>query len=470
MNELAEEAGKRGKQTEEACKEAAALASCRAAADNGTDRRFRLSWSDGNHPELGCTAVGGAGQRNSSSTARSPTDSGMAVQFVFWGMNMTCFLARVLSTTLSIITSALLTSRLMAQAVPPDSSTDVEADETQPAGAPILVRITLRNTGKTAISYWCGGPAKYPGAHEFSARLTNGQGKTREAVLSNGQFQMGSGAMHEIQPGQSVTLPAALEPLPAGSYSIQVGKGKPSKIIVKDSPELTRQREQDILKRVRKGEPFAQHVAAKFPTGPVTAALLQDLLSADQQVALQAAFTLERTEKLPADSGAIVNKAMRMHLDATEKKQNRETSLLSYLTFLAARAGSDEALSAVLTLVHSNMDGGTRGSAIGALGTFKQDRAAKALRDLLKDDIQEVRFAAARALGERKDPAAVEVLLAVAGDAGSRWRAYAYPALAKFPTDARVESAIKNGLRDEDQFVRSQAEHALRELRRNQER
>jgi hypothetical protein len=383
---------------------------------------------------------------------------------------MTCLSARVLSTTLSFLTSVLLTSRLMAQDVPPDSLTDVEADEVQPAGAPILVRITLTNTGQKVITYWCGGPAKYPGAHAFTARITNERGKTRESVLSNGQFQGGSGGNCPIQPGQSVTLPAALEPLPAGSYTLQVGKGKPAKIIVKDAPELTREREQDILKRVRKGEPFAQHVSAKFPTGPVTAALLQDLLSEDQQVAFQAAYALYCAEKIPADSGAIVNKAMRMHLDAVEKKQHRETSPLIYLAFLAAHVGSDEAMSAVLTLAHSNMDVGTRGSAIGALGTFKQEGAAKALRDLLKDEVQEVRFAAARALAERKDPAAVEVLLVVAGDTGNSWRGYAYRALAKFPTDARVESAIKNGLRDEDEFVRSQAEQALRELRRNPKR
>jgi hypothetical protein len=373
--------------------------------------------------------------------------------------------ARMFSTALSFLTIVLLTSRLMAQPVPADSSTDVEAEKTQPAGVPILVRITLTNIGQTPISYWCGGPAKYPGAHKFSARIMDDKGQTREATLSNGQYEMGSGVFRRIQPGQSVTLPAALEPLPAGSYTIQVGEGKPGKVSVKDDPQLLQAREQDLLKRIRQGEPFAQHVARKVATESVTRALLQDLLSEDQQVALQAARTLEKVEKMPADSGTAINKAMRMHLKAEEQKQNRQTHLLDSLAVVAANVGSDEAMTAVEALVNSSLGGRT---AITQLGRFKQQGAAKSLRDLLKDTAEDVRFEAARTLANRKDQAAMDVLLAVAGDKRSRWRAYAYAALANFPTDARVEPAIKNGLNDEDDFARSQAQQALRELRPNQ--
>jgi hypothetical protein len=381
---------------------------------------------------------------------------------------MTYSSARALSTAISLLAVVLLPSTVIAQPFPPEALTDVAGDDAQPAGTPILIRITLTNTGKTAIGYWSGGPARYPDARNFSARITDDKGKTREVALSNGQNQIGSGRGYEIRSSESVTLPAALEPLPAGSYTIQVGKGKSAKVIVKADPQLIREREKDILKRIRLGEPFAQYLVRQFPAESVTRALLQDLLSEDRHVALHAARTLDRVEKIPADAGAVIKKAMRMHLDAEEKKQNRETNLLIYLAFVAANIGSDDAMSAVLALAHSDMGGQTRGNAISSLGRFRQEEAAKALRDLLKDKNEEIRFEAARTLARRKDAAAVDVLLAVAGDQRSRWRGYAYVELPNYPSDPRVEPALKSGLNDEDDLARSQAQQALRELRRNQ--
>ncbi len=82
----------------------------------------------------------------------------------------------------------------------------------------------------------------------------------------------------------------------------------------------------------------------------------------------------------------------------------------------------------------------------------------------MKDENQDVRFDAARALAARKDPAAIDVLLAVAHDTNSRWRRYSFDALLKYPDDPRVEPAIKSGLDDADSQVRQSAEFALRQL------
>ena len=201
-------------------------------------------------------------------------------------------------------------------ALPTTVVTNVVAEETQSSGAPVLVHITVTNAGQAPLTYWCGGPATYPGAHHFVAHVTDEPGRTREAHLSNGQYQMGSGTERQVLPGQSVTLPAALEPLPAGTYTIQVGNGKLVRVIINDDEQLAVKREQNVLKRARQGEPFAQHVAARFPADSITRALLQDLGSKEEQVSLRAATTLSQFEKLPADSGPLVEIAMQIHLTA----------------------------------------------------------------------------------------------------------------------------------------------------------
>jgi hypothetical protein len=360
----------------------------------------------------------------------------------------------------------MLASPVFAQPLPGLSCTDVEADKSQPAGASILIRITVTNTGSTPISYWCGGPGQYPGAHHFSAHVTDEKGNTRKAALDNGQYLMGSGTNVQIQPGQSVTLPAALAPLPAGSYSIQVGDGKPAKLIVKDDPQLDRAREKDLVARIRLGEPFAQHVAGRFPTESVTRALIQELLSKDHQAALRASQALENLKKMPSECGATIAKAMRMRLTAEEIIIDHQY-LLDSLAVVAANVGTDEALSAVLTLIHSSRG---RWAAVAQLGRFKQEEATKALRGILKDNNEDKQFEAARALANRKDPAALDVLLEVAGNKTSRWRTHAYLALTNFPKDPRVEPALKNGLKDTNGYFRSEIEKTLQQLQRAREK
>ena len=369
-----------------------------------------------------------------------------------------------------LVSTGFAAGELAGQPFPADLPTDVTADETQPAGLPVLIEITLTNTGKTTVSYWCGGPDRYPGAHEFSARVTDDRGKTRAVGLANGQYVMGSGVYRPIEPGEFVILPATLESLPAGSYTIRVGKGKSAKVVVKDDPMLVRAREQDILKRIRHGEPFAQHVARIFAGDTLTRGLLQDLLSEDQQLALHAVRTLQGVKRLPPNAGAIVQKSIRMHLDTTETKQNLQSYLLRDLAGVAGKIGTDEAMSGVLAIVHSKMGAETRGAAISFLGMFKQEQAAKVLHDLLKDKNERVSYEAARTLAYRKDPAAIDFLLALAADREHRWRAEAYVLLANFPADERVEPVLKKGLTDSNIFVRSHAEQALRELKRNQKR
>jgi hypothetical protein len=371
---------------------------------------------------------------------------------------------RVLLLALAVV--AVVAGARPLYATRPDPVTDTQAEATQPAGAPVFIAVIMTNTTGLPFNYFWGGPGNYPIAAHYMAQVTDVRGNVQEVRLDNGQYQAGSMGVQQIQPGQSVTMPAALPPLPAGTYTIQVGKGKCARVTVRDDPQLVRKREVDLLERIRKGERFAQRMAAKFVSEFVRDALLQDLLSEDRRVANAAADTLFDFRELPRESATVISKAMRMQLDAEAKRRSPDGGLLTYLAMLAARFDTEETLSAVLALAHSDVDGAPRSRAIDALGAFKQERATRELRGFLKDEDGDIRFEAARALADRKDPAALDVLLAVADDKQSPVRGHAHEALAKFPNDPRVEPALKRALEDDDRFVRFRALQALRELQR----
>jgi HEAT repeat protein len=241
-------------------------------------------------------------------------------------------------------------------------------------------------------------------------------------------------------------------------------------VTIADDAALAWKREQELLQRIRKGEPNAQYAAGAYPTGSLGKALLRDLAAEDRDVATKAAHTLYQARQLPADAAAFVTRAMTRQLALEGQRLNRRTDVLVYLALLAARLGSEEALPAVLALAHSDIGGGARRQGVDALVAFRQERATRELHGFRADGDEEVRFAAARALAERRDGAAVAVLVAWASDAQSGWRGPACRALANYPNDGRAEAALRSRLTDADSAVRDEADRALEELLRARKR
>ena len=128
-------------------------------------------------------------------------------------------------------------------------------------------------------------------------------------------------------------------------------------------------------------------------------------------------------------------------------RQGQSRELLDLVANLMARIGSDEALDSVLKLAHAKSVGG---SGVRVLGSFKQERAVKELRGFLENPDEGLRCLAAFALADRKDPAAIEVLVGLATNPKRSWRGMACLALVKFPNDPRVEPAIKSCLDDRE--------------------
>src|SRR5262249_51986696 len=150
----------------------------------------------------------------------------------------------------------------------------------------------------------------------------------------------------------------------------------------------------------------------------------------------QAVQVLHRVDPLPGEAVPALNRAMNKQLALELARKNRNTSVVVYLALIAGKIGTEDAMAPVLALARSKLSG-ARSVAVSALGMFNQERATRELRGFLFDTEEEVRLAAAQALAGRKDPAAIDVLVAIAGDGKSRWRGDACQALAKFPNDPR---------------------------------
>ncbi|GEM_PF-1251779 len=323
----------------------------------------------------------------------------------------------------------------------------IVAEATQPAGSPILMKLIWTNTGTEPLRYWSSG-GDYPGLG-LTAKVTDAAGKVRELPRA----------------GDSLTMPAAIVPLPEGVYTVEVNDGS-AKVTVKDDAKMFKKREDDLHARIGKGELFAQYVIAAYLTPSLRERLLKDLSVTDSDTAWQAAQMLHGVEKLPTDVVPLLAQAMDKQMALEEARGKRynpkeTTILISYIAEMAGRIGSDEALDAVVKLTHNKMGGP---SGIGALGMFKQELALKELHGFLKSTDESQRFAAATTLANRRDPAAVEELLAVIASSQTArgWRAFACLALANYPGDPRVEPAIKTVLSDGEWGDR--AKQALEQL------
>lgn len=370
----------------------------------------------------------------------------------------------------------------------------VQGEAMQPAGFPILLTLTLTNTGDKALTYWCGGPDTYPGAEHFSVNAVGKDGKLIPLSASlmpasyeastgdiyNGQYSEGSGMYRDIRPGMTITVPFAISPLPPGEYVLHFhsqweGPPKPGsqarpgndilRILVKQDGALRAAREQALLARVRHGEPFAENVVTHYNLQPVIEQLLPDLASDDADMICHAAATLLGVTKLPAGASAQISRGVQKHLHDTHGNVTGGEPLF-FLTALAPEAQSPETLEAMVSLVHSNWFPELRWRATQSLGQFHQARARTEMHTLLADPQSAVRGAAAVALAQRHDTAALPVLLALARkhDLYTDWNPI-YSALAHFPKNTQAAVAIRAVARSTDTATRWQAQDAQRQLR-----
>ncbi len=190
----------------------------------------------------------------------------------------------------------------------PAAMLTAQADPVQPAGLPVIVHLTVKNTGGEPFEYTSGGPGRYPGAQLFSATLKSASGRGYRSQLwwdaspvypytstnmppgdrielYNGQYWSALAACISvpINPGDTVDVPLALSPLPPGRYTLTFDSkevifappGKrvvewpgmaaaPISVVVVRDPVLAQAEADALRQRARANEPFARSVCSYF--------------------------------------------------------------------------------------------------------------------------------------------------------------------------------------------------------------
>lgn len=359
----------------------------------------------------------------------------------------------------------------------------------QVAQIPIVFDLSIANAGTVPFYYWCGGPDQYPAARYFRAIVRNSMGQVRAYPLSNGQYEQGSGSILSITPGKTVSLPAAMEPLPLGTYTLLAIVGQPDmgypthhpnvnrlwpavsvamdqQIEVQEDQAAALVIESDLISRVRASEPFAKHLSIELGSGmpKVIAAMMADLASTDHKTVSTATIALRNLRQgFPADLGMHIKRA-------TDRLLNQDPlpgNTLANLCYLAQREGSDASLDAVLACVRAPRHswGDQQVWQLQELRQFKQPRAIEATRTFLDDPDPRWRFRAAYLLAVHRDPKALEILLASLDNPDNSEKSNVFYCLEYYYLDdPRVKAAAEKYLNGSDVQLRSPAQRLLGEI------
>jgi hypothetical protein len=352
---------------------------------------------------------------------------------------------------------------------------------------PIELEISLTNKGIRPLEYWCGGPGIYPQASSLRAVFSDSNGAQLVFPLSNGQVEEGSGVLRSIAIGQLITIPAAMEPLPPGTYTlveiIREGPRYPSPpryeyfswpgirgrvsqpIIVEHGDEAAHDAEKSLLTRIRANDPFAQHVGLRLGDGVkyVVQSLIADLQSPETETVSNAAMALMHLRsKPPPELGPTIERATTRLLNADPIPWD----CLGLLCYLAAWDGSDASLKAVISCLDAPTALGGHADLIFRLQEFKQPLAHATLRKFLTLDDRDWRFNAAWALSEQRELTALEELLKYLNDPQNADRVRAFTPLEAYFDDPRVIALIESFTNSSDQNLRDAAVRSRQELRR----
>src|SRR5262249_11671839 len=152
----------------------------------------------------------------------------------------------------------------------------------QSTGFPIILRITLQNTGSKAITWGFTESGRVPG-HYFAVLVRGADGKTQIDRVENESVGLlktllgGPRPDSVLKPGQDTEFGAFMNPLPAGDYQVRFISSGPA---TKNFPELdsgswialhvnkeqkqTGARQAEIARAAASGSLFDQFVARRF--------------------------------------------------------------------------------------------------------------------------------------------------------------------------------------------------------------
>jgi hypothetical protein len=346
------------------------------------------------------------------------------------------------------------------------------------ADFPLLFKLKVKNTGTAPISYWCGGPGRYPTASPFVVTATDEAGKQTILRLDNGQHRQGSGDTHWIKGTQ--TLPAACNPLPAGKYTLQIAakadhtvdqrfprtevrppmQSAPISVEIVEDRAALNLAHQQLLNR-EKNDAFSEYVTQAYSIDPIVQTWLNQLLDDDPNVGLEASGRLHyRVIRYPSGGDAILKQAAKKFCRQGTGKA--EKNLLRQISLICRGVQTDDAIDAMVIIANSAADVEyTRQMAVSDLGDVPGVRAEKALIDLAADQDSPVYWKALSCLAHRHNPVALKPLIRAATDPNSTQRPFALVALTEFRDMPEVRRALDTAAQDENAKVREAAKKAL---------
>lgn len=276
----------------------------------------------------------------------------------------------------------------------PTAALQVSADRVQPEGLPVLLTLTLHNTRAEPLYFWPGGSGGYPDASRFVATvmLEGTDRAVRRERLSNCGREWANASVRccQLTPGVSLAFPAALRPLPAGSYRIVVrgepqgrwSDGQPADVWfpatvsepafhveVRADDQLAEERDRQTIAKVRQGDAFAVHVSARYPRRALREALEREVSGKDLIAAEGAIDALWPGRNPPAAAAPAIARAIRSHL--TPINDGHDEWLMHQLLGMAGERDTPDVVDAVSQVVAARRKGRVHDYASTALVQLK---------------------------------------------------------------------------------------------------
>jgi hypothetical protein len=382
------------------------------------------------------------------------------------------------SNSLVITTIACLTGftvSIAAAGTAPSATLSIAAESIQPSGVPIVITLTIKNTGPVPIAYWCGGPGEYPDAKDYCAKLRSIDGAesgSNVMRLFNGQQSDGAGRIHPIAVGEVAQMPAVLEALPIGKYQVIAGcrayghfedntlrkvewpaqlTVQPVEIEIRDDGALRDQRDQQLLSRVRAADPFSHWLAATYPRPAVHTALSEDLMSANVIVAERAMDGLWGANAPSETDAPLVLKAIQTHLKPPP--DGIDYAMMGRLLSAASHNPSPDAQELVMKATAARPDGRVHELAVRTLEKMRFPEAPR-------------RRPPTPPPPEQYDQDAIAALIKLSQSQSANERQLAYLLLTNYPKSTQAVEAIKAGTHDLNPSARASARDALIALTR----
>jgi hypothetical protein len=357
------------------------------------------------------------------------------------------------------------------------ASLQISADPVQPEGAPVLLMLTVRNTGREPISYWCGGPGEYPDAGDFFANLKRVDAIRfywpEPKVFSNGQSRDGAGRLLEVPPGRTLQFPVAFEPVPQGIYIITVEGNADGRmqngairfvtwpamqsndavtVEIRADQKLATARDTQTIAKVRANDPFAKYVASNWPRKQVREALIDDLMGEDAVKADRAIEGLWGDGEPPKADAPIVVRAIVKHLKPPEA--TTDVGLMTRLVEASKASKSPDATAAIALLATSRANGRIQDMANDRLVAIKAGDGRGNIGEFSDTEIP------------KDDSVVVDALAGLARSADPEQRKLAFNLLGFHPNNPVAEQVLRAGLNDQDLEVYAAADRNLDNIRR----